>query len=1028
VPEINNKIKSISPFKKIFKILSYLGLVFIILFAAALLLFYLYKDDISKKLLLSLNEVQNGEITVENISLTPFAQFPSISISLENTTYFENPLSDSGDVEMPICEFENIYIAFDLLELLNGNINLSKITIDGGKFNLVTYPDSSINLFNSLGLTKEYKKEGEIHDTSDESVQKKDINLAIDDLVINNVIIEFDNQVKKQNLSLDINYLDASFEHNTGKNQIKLNTDIQLLSFVSKDEILLSDKSIHLDTDLLYDGENHFIDVKPSSLNFEQAKFNISGSFDIDDDGNIDMNIKGSDEDFSFFPLILRKKAILNNIENLSKGDIYFNGVVKGKTFIENPFAEFSFGVKDVTLNISHINKSIIDLNFEGHFTTGRKQDYSEAELSLNNLKAQLPYGNTGGSISIQNFVSPNFDVDFKLRTEIGWFNKLFKIDFIENPIGIISIDSKLKGSINKVENVFLFDDELVDIKFEDVSFSLPDILVLNRINGTIREENKKLFLDSLVIITEKSDLLIDGVIENIVNLPVGIESNIKAELTLLSKIFVFPELFAFDTSAARDFPYTIYNLDLKTKAFSSTKNFLNFDDFPNIDFEINHLNGNFTELPDLQIRDSRLNIYEDLFGFNMKFAPLDIFVAQGELTLNGAYNGSEDNPYYFKSDIKTKDINMLDMLNQFELELDTISFFNTLLNGSLFLEMEFPKDSLIFKSFRISDANLELYHLIKKDTIKTKSLKVDLNNIYYNLDIDSNPMATLSTTGNIIAKQLSAQEFKVDNMIYEISVDRGQYKIIPNKNNFFGKEGEGIFILQPWSEVPNYSFKYSIEKFAIEDLLTSFLEDTVITGKMDFSMDLSMSGNNWDSLASQLNGVIYIEGDDLLMYGVDIDKLLKQFERSQNFTLIDVGAVLLTGPVGLAVTKGSDFALLAVGNLGEVTNIPHFVSNWKINNGILKMDDVAFNTKENRVAAQGSLNIVDKTLEITFAVLNEKGCSKLSQTISGSFEEPVAGEVNVLGALLGPVTNLWNSIVGNDCGVFYDGSVKHPE
>ncbi|MCK5086652.1 MAG: hypothetical protein KAQ90_03980, partial [Melioribacteraceae bacterium] len=521
-------------------------------------------------------------------------------------------------------------------------------------FSLVTYPDSSINIFNSLGLTKEYNKEGEIQDTSDESVQKKDIDLAIDDLVINNVIIEFENQVKKQNLSLDINSLDAFFEHKTGKNQIKLNTDILLLSFLSEDKILLKNKSIQLDTDLLYDERNHFLNVKSSRLNFEQAIFKISGSFDIDDDCNIDMNIAGSDEDFSFFPLVLREDAILKNVENLYKGDYFFNGVVKGKIFIENPLAEFSFGVKDVTLNIPQIDESIIDLNFEGHFTTGRKQDFSEAELSLNNLKAQLPYGKTSGSISIQNFISPSFDVDFKLRTEIGWFNKLFKIDFIENPNGIVSIDSKLKGSINKVENDFLFENELVNIKFENVSFSLPDILVLNRINGTIREENKKLFLDSLVIITEKSDLLIDGVIENIVNLPAGIESNINAELTLSSEIFVFPELFAFDTSAARDFPYTIYNLDLKTKAFSSTKNFLNFDDFPSIDFKIDHINGNFKELPDIQIHYSQLNIYEDLFGFNMKFTPLDIFVAQGELTLNGAYNGSEDNPYYFKSDIKT--------------------------------------------------------------------------------------------------------------------------------------------------------------------------------------------------------------------------------------------------------------------------------------------------------------------------------------------------------------------------------------
>jgi len=57
--------------------------------------------------------------------------------------------------------------------------------------------------------------------------------------------------------------------------------------------------------------------------------------------------------------------------------------------------------------------------------------------------------------------------------------------------------------------------------------------------------------------------------------------------------------------------------------------------------------------------------------------------------------------------------------------------------------------------------------------------------------------------------------------------------------------------------------------------------------------MDISMYGNQWDSLVSKINGDIHLTGKNLIMYGVDTDELLEKFKRSQKFTLVDVGAVL---------------------------------------------------------------------------------------------------------------------------------------
>ena len=93
----------------------------------------------------------------------------------------------------------------------------------------------------------------------------------------------------------------------------------------------------------------------------------------------------------------------------------------------------------------------------------------------------------------------------------------------------------------------------------------------------------------------------------------------------------------------------------------------------------------------------------------------------------------------------------------------------------------------------------------------------------------------------------------------------------------------------------------------------------------------------------------------------------------------------------------------------------------------MLSLNDVAFATNKNRVAAKGWINIVTDSLDISFAVLNESGCSILTQNLFGSLDKPQMSEVKVMKTLFAPVTNLYNDIVGNDCVKFYNGTVKQP-
>lgn len=810
-------------------------------------------------------------------------------------------------------------------------------------------------------------------------------------------------------------------------NYISLASDLTLNYYKLKNRTILKNNSLHIATDLIYNANKNLISVDSCNMGFDGTIFDIAGSFNIDD-GDINLQINGSDKNFSILALFMKDDFIRENRKNLIKGSYFFDGIVKGKTYNEVPYIELSFGVKDVNLNMERLGKSINNLNFNAYLTTGSKKDFSEAYIKLENFNADLPGGSTSGSFLVEDLTIPKIKFNWHLKTDITGFDNILKINAFNDLGGILTIDSDIDGIVSFDKGKIIGEKNNVKISFEDVSVTIPDAISFDKINGTIKRENKNFKIDNLRASIWGTDVLLNGQFNKMFSLLFNIESDITADINLISKKFDLPEVFSFNPSIGRSFNHILKNLNLKVAAKSTTSSLLNFDSFPAIDFNIKSMNAEFDDFPDLKLVNSNLSIYDDTTGFNIKFNPLNAYGANGYVVLNGAYNGSAWKPYSLISDVKADNIDLLDLLNQFEMELDSASFFNSIINGSFNFKLEFPKDSLIFKTLRMADADLLIYDLAGNDTVITKSYTIDFKDIYYNLDVDSNPMSTLTTSGFYEAGRFRTNSFDVKDMRHEVSVTKGLYEIIPRSRSFFGADGNGIFIARPWGKPSSYQFKYSVEKFNIQDLLGSFLEDSLLTGEMSLDLDLKMIGDNWDSLKNKLNGTINLEGNDLLLYGLDTDELLKKAERSQNFTLLDVGAVLLTGPVGLAVTKGADVAVLVVTSSGEVTQIRKFISNWEIKNGVIKMKDVAFSTNKNRVAAEGSLNLADQTMNITFGVLNKDGSLKLSQDISGRFEEPKMGKINVISTVLSPVTNLWNSVFQIEGEVFYDGLVKHPE
>jgi AsmA protein len=176
--------------------------------------------------------------------------------------------------------------------------------------------------------------------------------------------------------------------------------------------------------------------------------------------------------------------------------------------------------------------------------------------------------------------------------------------------------------------------------------------------------------------------------------------------------------------------------------------------------------------------------------------------------------------------------------------------------------------------------------------------------------------------------------------------------------------------------------------------------------------------------------GTASLQGSNLTLAIGDLDHELSRYESTQKFNLIDIGAFLVAGPLGVAVTKGYDFSRV-LGSAGGSSEIPTFISEWQIDRGVAQAKDVAMTTSKNRVAMHGALDFVgDQFQDVTVALVNEHGCVRVQQNVRGSFAKPDVEKPNVLVAVTGPVRKVFKKakhLVGGRCQVFYAGSLPPP-
>lgn len=317
-------------------------------------------------------------------------------------------------------------------------------------------------------------------------------------------------------------------------------------------------------------------------------------------------------------------------------------------------------------------------------------------------------------------------------------------------------------------------------------------------------------------------------------------------------------------------------------------------------------------------------------------------------------------------------------------------------------------------EGFEAGDCKLELHHL-RLAQGKSKDL-----------------VKHLSFTAQLACARFQSKDVAVSDLKLSVADKDGIFEVQPFTMSLFGGQGSGSIRADFSGAIPRYRVEYALQQFRIAEFYKSLSPQKVVEWAMNFSAHVSMQGKTLNQMTQTANGNASLRGKNLTLNGSNLDLEFSRYESSQHFNIVDVGAVIFAGPVGLAVTKGYNFASILKGS-GGTSAIRTLVSEWKIEHGVAQAQDVAMATNENRLALRGDLNFVNRRFDnVTVALLDAQGCAKIEQKISGPFQKPVVKQPNILVSLAGPALKLFKKgrdlLPGGECKAIYTGSVSPPK
>ncbi|MFU8878254.1 MAG: AsmA-like C-terminal region-containing protein, partial [Wenzhouxiangellaceae bacterium] len=242
--------------------------------------------------------------------------------------------------------------------------------------------------------------------------------------------------------------------------------------------------------------------------------------------------------------------------------------------------------------------------------------------------------------------------------------------------------------------------------------------------------------------------------------------------------------------------------------------------------------------------------------------------------------------------------------------------------------------DVLSLRQFQVSDARVTYFDQASELELRFEQCDLDLRNIRHAGGVIEQVLATLVAEGELKCATASQDAFAATDMTAQVHVENGVFDLEPVSATTFEGQASGSFEADLSSGTPRFSLQGSISGLDFGAFMIMLEPDQSSTGKLELELALDARGTAWQEIRNSVAGSFSLRAGELVLDGYDLDDELDGYADTQHFNLVDVGAVFLAGPLGLAATRGYAFSGL-LGGSGGSTTIDRMVSEWTVEGGV---------------------------------------------------------------------------------------------
>jgi len=570
---------------------------------------YFNQDKIVQELITELNQDFTGEVEIDGSHISPFEAFPYISIDLEHVMIYEDKLNHKD----PIVNAEDIYVGFNIWDLIVGNFDIQLIEVKNGYIHAIQHKDGELNIAKALTTEKDIEDlEEEFH------VHLKEIDLI-------NMDIYKINEANGLMVESFVDIATLSFETNEASIHVQIESKMEMNIIDKGDTTFFRHKHLDTHVGIDYFKESQIIQINPSQLELEHVTFQSEGKIDILDDINIDISLFGDKKNFDLF-IAFAPEELSETLDRYGNGgNIFFDAKIYGKIANGNiPNINAKFGCEDAYFDNKINHKKVDSLNFHGSFTNSGGKDLSNMEFELMDFYAQPEAGTFKATLHVVNFESPEIEMTLDSDFDLNFLAEFANQTDFENLEGQVELKMKFhdiidltnpEKSIEKLNEAYYSELKISGLSFNTGSYHLP----LNNLDTKIKLDGHEATIQHLRAKVGTTDINISGSISDLPAILHHSSDEIVANLAIKSKLIDLGELAnseKTDTSAINE---KINDLTMQLKFISSARSFTESANLPVGEFFMENLYAKLDNYPhvfhdfhaDVLVEDSTLQIID---------------------------------------------------------------------------------------------------------------------------------------------------------------------------------------------------------------------------------------------------------------------------------------------------------------------------------------------------------------------------------------------------------------------------------